>query len=165
VTQSFPEARVRQWAPVDHPTEAAEYAALEAAEWTEQREQWAETWRSKGEGTHQELDQTVISQCTARLPGGFPDDRDLDKLRKAVGYPVEIHNPQVDRVPGLPDELEVDGESIPVRRFEDDGGNTTGSEWIYSDDTGRRERRDTSSLSMEAPHVGAHGKGLKPPDY
>ncbi|MFB6171072.1 MAG: hypothetical protein ABEJ23_00960 [Haloarculaceae archaeon] len=61
-------------------------------------------------------------------------------------------------------ELAEDG-SVPVRKYTDEEGNVTGSEWIDSDDDGRRERRDTSNLTMQAPHHSPQGKDLKDPEY
>lgn len=114
----------------------------------------------------QELDKTIVSQCTARLLGGFEEENDLKKIRSSASYPVDVHNPQLNRVPNLPEELHhpEDG-PVPVRKYVDERGNTTGSEWIFSDDAGARERRDTSNLRMQAKHHGAQGKGLKKPDY
>lgn len=114
----------------------------------------------------QELDKTIVSQCTARLLGGFEEENDLKKIQKSISYPVDVHNPQLERVPGLPEELHhPEMGAVPVQKYVDEDGNTTGSEWIYSDDAGHRERRDTSNLRMQAPHHGAQGKGLKSPDY
>lgn len=114
----------------------------------------------------QKLDKDIVSQCTSRLLGGFEEENDLKKVRKEVGYPADVHNPQLDRVPGLPEELHHPEEGpVPVKKYVDEDGNTTGSEWIFSDDAGRRERRDTSTLQMTATHHGPQGKGLKSPDY
>lgn len=113
----------------------------------------------------QEIDETIISQCTTRLLGGFTSDRDRNKLSLAVDYPIDVHNPTTTRVPGLPQELHVDGEPLPVRRFENDAGDTVGSEWIFSNDRGELERRDTRNMRMQAPHYGPQGKDIKHPDY
>lgn len=114
----------------------------------------------------QELHKTVVSQCTGRLLGGFEEENDLGKIRSTVSYPADVHNPQLSRIPNLPEELHHPEEGpIPVQKYTDDEGNTVGSEWIYSDDSGVRERRDTRNLQMVAPHHGAQGKGLRDPDY
>lgn len=57
-----------------------------------------------------------------------------------------------------PDGLATDdGEAVSVRKWTDGTGHPVGSEWIYSDDSGTQERRDTRRLSMESQHVGAEG--------
>jgi len=113
-----------------------------------------------------ELDTTIVSQSTARLIGASDEENDLKKLRSTVSYPVEVHNPQVERVSGLPEELHHHEKGpVPVQRRTDDKGNLVGSEWIYSDDDGNRERRDTGNLQMKAPHYSPQGKDLNTPDY
>ncbi|WP_436924965.1 helicase HerA domain-containing protein [Halosimplex amylolyticum] len=109
------------------------------------------------------LDEDIISQCGERLLGGFTSDADLDKLRKVTEYPMDIHNPSAATQTAVPDELKVDGKGIPLRRFEDDNGNTTGSEWIFSDDYGEIERRDTSNVSMQSTHYGPEGQEIADP--
>lgn len=84
--------------------------------------------------------------------------------RASRSRPTSTSTTTATRVPGLPSELHADGESNSVRKFTEDG-KTVGSEWIYSDDTGTRERRDTRDLQMTAPHYGAQGMDLKEPEY
>lgn len=113
----------------------------------------------------QELRQTIISQCTAKLLGGFSDDRDLKKIGRAIDYPVDVHRPGGIPVPGLPESLHAPDEgAISVRKFTDDQEHVVGSEWIYSDDSGSRDRRDTREMNPTAPHYGAQGKQIKWPD-
>jgi hypothetical protein len=110
-----------------------------------------------------ELDETPIAQATERMVGGFSSDADLDKIGRVVDYPQEVHNPGVDHVHGLPEELHVDGKPIPVRQFKEDG-KTVGSEWVYSDLAGNRERRDTREWTMESTHHGPEGNTIKDPE-
>ncbi|MFU1780713.1 ATP-binding protein [Haloarcula japonica] len=111
-----------------------------------------------------EAEETVISQCQARLLGGFESSADLGKVDAITEYPTDVHNPQVTYVPNLPVRLEPRGRKEPhslQKHIED--GDTVGSEWIYSDNTGKRERRNTRGLaaSMQSTHYGKQGKGLK----
>jgi DNA helicase HerA-like ATPase len=114
----------------------------------------------------QELAKTPVSQCTARLLGGFEEENDLKKIRTTVSYPSDVHNPQLERVGTLPEDLHhpEDG-PVPVRKHTDDAGRTVGSEWIYSDNSGARDRRDTRQMKTQAPHYGAQGEGLDDPEY
>lgn len=109
------------------------------------------------------LEETVVSQADETLAGGFESSNDRAKLDPE--YPEAVHNPTADHVPGLPEALRVDGESIPLRLFEDDAGHTIGSEWIYSNSKGDRERRDTRDMSMESTHYGPEGNPIQDPDY
>ena len=107
----------------------------------------------------------VITQCQAAMLGGF--DGSLSRLSEAIEYPPEAHKPGGKRVPGLPESLHTElGESISVRKFEEDG-QITGSEWIYSDDSGERTRIDTTGLAdrMESEHIGQEGNPIHRPDY
>lgn len=119
-----------------------------------------------------EMEETVIAQCQSRLLGGFESSADLDKVARVVEYPEALHNPQAGRVQNSPEELQpVDdsgtqskGGLVPsLRKFEDDDGNTIGSEWIYSDNTGERRRVDTRGMfdSMTSTHYGAQGKQIR----
>lgn len=111
-----------------------------------------------------ELEETVLAQCQARVLGGFEGPGDLDKISPVIGYPAKLHNPQEGtlRAP-VPEELRVDGESIPLRKFEDEDGNTCGSEWVYSDNSGERRRIDTRGMfeDMQSEHYGLQGKEVK----
>lgn len=111
-----------------------------------------------------ELDSTVISQCTAWLLGGFTSDADLNKLKEPLEYAVQAHKVGGQHVPGLPEALHAPDEgAISVRKFTDDADHVVGSEWIYSDDSGTMERKDTSDLQMRSEHVGAQGKRIRMP--
>ena len=107
------------------------------------------------------LDETVGSQCDERLVGGFTSDRDREKIDPE--YPEDVHNPMAQSVPQLPENLRAGGESIPLRRFENEEGNTLGSEWIYSDNSGNMERRDTREKNMETTHYGPEGHPIHDP--
>lgn len=110
----------------------------------------------------QELHETVIAQCQSRMLGGFQSDRDLRKID--VEYPREVHRPGASELPYLPDALHApDAGPVPLRKFEDDHGDTVGSEWIYSDDSGTLERIDTRQVRMESTHYGRQGKPLRRP--
>jgi hypothetical protein len=104
-----------------------------------------------------ELDETIISQSGERLLGPFQSDADLSKVGRTVGYPKEVHNPQAGRIPTLPEELHAEKGPIPLRKFQ------VGSEWIYSDIAGNRERRDSREVEMKSEHVGAKGNGIVDP--
>lgn len=121
-----------------------------------------------------EMEETVISQCQARILGGFESSADLSKVAKIVEYPEKLHNPQAGKVQKAPEELQplddsgtqAKGGLVPaLRKFEDDEGNTIGSEWIYSDNSGDRRRLNTQHVTMESTHYGAQGKRLEPPEY
>ena len=108
-----------------------------------------------------ELEETVLAQTVARYLGGFESDNDLRKIRPITEYPEEVHRSGGHPVSGLPDSLEADGDAVSLRKWTDDRGRVTGSEWIYSDDSGTRERRDSSDLSPRCRHVGARGKPIR----
>lgn len=117
-----------------------------------------------------EIEETILAQCQARMLGGFESTGDLNKIARIIEYPEEVHNPQAGDVSHVPEELQapedgMGGLSTPLRKFEDDDGNTTGSEWIYSDNSGDRDRLDTSNLEMESTHYGAQGETLEAPNY
>jgi len=114
-----------------------------------------------------EFNETLLGNMMFYILGGYTSSGDLDKLKKVAEYPVKIHNPTVTSLPTLPDALQVDGESIPLRRFTEGEGEdekTVGSEWIYSDDTGDLRRIDTRRVAMEATHYGSEGMKLLPPE-
>lgn len=114
-----------------------------------------------------EMEETVISQWQAKLLGGFESSADLGKIGSIVEYPTSLHNPQAGDVHAAPEELCPDGSasgSVPaLRKFEDDDGNTIGSEWIYSDNSGDRRRIDTRGMfeNMASEHFGAQGKQIE----
>jgi len=110
------------------------------------------------------MEETVLSQCDEQVVGGFESNSDRNKLDPE--YPEELHNPVAEQIPALAEELRTDdGESIPLRKFEDDDGNTIGSEWVYADNTGEKERRDTRGMEMETTHYGKEGNPLHDPEY
>lgn len=113
----------------------------------------------------QMVDEDFVSQLTAWMLGGFGSDTDRNKLGGIVdGYPVEVHNPTADRVGNLPEELYVDGEALPVRKFKKND-QTIGSEWIYSNEAGELARYDTRHSTMESTHFGQSGNAIERPDY
>jgi len=94
--------------------------------------------------------------------GGFRSTQDLQKI-EAVEYPVEVHQTHSERVSRpLPDALQVDGENLTLRRFTEDDGHTTGSEWIYTDSTDLR-RIDTREWVLDSTHYGSDRKRIKQP--
>ncbi len=114
----------------------------------------------------QMIDEDFVSQLTAWMLGGFGSDNDRGKLGGIVdGYPVEVHNPTADRVPNLPEQLCVDGEALPVRKYKNDAGQTIGSEWIYSNEAGELDRYDTRYSTMQSTHYGQSGNAIERPDY
>jgi|GEM_PF-570049 len=111
-------------------------------------------------------EETVVSQCQARLLGGFESDADLSKVGGVIEYPEDLHNPQIrGEIHGVPDVLRPAGRETPVsvQKHENEQGDTIGSEWVYSDNTGERERRNTEGVAaeMESTHYGRQGKGIK----
>jgi len=110
-------------------------------------------------------EETVIAQCQARLLGGFESDADLRKVDGITEYPSDLHNPQVETVPGAPDALMPEGRDRPqsLQKQENDHGDTIGSEWVISDNSGERERQSTAGLAdeMASTHYGNQGKGIK----
>ncbi|GAA0276917.1 ATP-binding protein [Halobacterium noricense] len=120
-----------------------------------------------------EMDETVLAQMMFTILGGFTSSGDLAKVKSIVEYPKDLHNPQAGKVSHSPEELQrVDasgtkakGGYVPaLEKFTDDDGNTVGSEWIYADESGEMERKDTRNVSMESTHFGAQGKQLKSPE-
>ncbi|AXG09485.1 ATP-binding protein [Haloplanus rubicundus] len=109
----------------------------------------------------QEIDEAVISQNNANLLGGFGSNRDRGKLD--VEYPVEVHNPEADRVPNLPAELHhAEDGPVPLQKTEVNGV-VRSSEWIYSTDEGEMERLDSASINMMAEHYGGSDQKLEHP--
>ncbi|GAA0648726.1 ATP-binding protein [Salarchaeum japonicum] len=115
----------------------------------------------------QKLDEDYLSQCNEKILGGFTSERDRKKLD--VEYSVDVHNPErTAAIRGLPEELHADDDGpVPVRRWTNENGQTTGSEWIYSNDRGERQRLDTTGLPdrMETTHYGPEGQHLDMPEY
>ncbi|WP_256299922.1 hypothetical protein [Haloarchaeobius salinus] len=107
------------------------------------------------------IDKDVLSCCTASMLGGFRSTQDIEQL-DTVEYPTDVHKKDRDRVPGLPDELCVDGEPLALQRFTDDEGHTVGSEWIYTDGE-TLERLDSRDFEMESEHYGSDRKRIKHP--
>jgi len=111
-------------------------------------------------------EEDVISQCQGRVLGGFESTADLNKVEELVEYPADLHNPQISTLNRelIADELLPVGRTSPVslQKHKEDG-HLVGSEWIYSDDDGERERLDTRGLAaeMDSTHYGKEGKGLK----
>lgn len=105
------------------------------------------------------LDKTPVTQTDANLLGGFDGD-EITRVSDAIsGYPAEIHNPQANIE--APEDLRADDGTGPLRKFEDDEGNTIGSEWIYSDSSGERRRVDTRGMEMETTHYSPQGEPIK----
>ena len=106
------------------------------------------------------LDEDVVSQCDERIAGGLTSGRDRGKIDPE--YPEDVHNPQARSIGRLPEELRVDGENLALRRFEEDGS-TVGSEWVYSNNKGEMERRDTREMEMQTTHHGPEGHPIHDP--
>lgn len=118
-----------------------------------------------------EIDKTIVTQCQARMLGGFGSS-DIDHFKSAIEYPSDLHNPQKSPSRGhVPDELLPSDRKTPTslqkHTVEGDDGDpkTVGSEWIFSDDRGNRERVNTHGMTMVSTHYGSQGKDLKMPDY
>jgi len=114
-----------------------------------------------------EIDKTILTQCQARIFGAL-DGSDLDAVKPYIEYPEDLHNkgtsPPASRVP---DELLPPDRERPtsVQKHEDNEGNTIGSEWIYSDDDGKKHRVNTQNVTMNSTHYGSEGNDLHPPQY
>jgi hypothetical protein len=106
------------------------------------------------------LDATVSSQCDRKMLGGFISSNDIDRVDGIVQYPGKVHNPQLDTVRGLPDEL-LDGDGEPTTLSHTDPG----SEWIYSTRSGEYDRIDSSKLTMQSTHYGPEGSTLDKPTH
>lgn len=110
-------------------------------------------------------EEDVISQCMARLLGGFESTADLNKVEGITEYPEDVHNPQIRQIKHLPDALLPEGRDLPhsLQKHTNEDGDTVGSEWIFSDDEGNRDRRNTQGLadSMKSTHYGKQGKQIK----
>jgi len=105
------------------------------------------------------LDKTPVTQSDANLLGGFDGD-EISRVQDAVsGYPADLHDPQAG-VPA-PDDLRADDGADALRMFEDDAGNTVGSEWIYSDSSGERRRIDTRGMTVETTHYSPQGEPIE----
>lgn len=110
-----------------------------------------------------EVEETVLTQCQARLLGGL-NGSDLDKASRIIEYNEDVHNPENRTVSGLPAELEPEDRDKPQSlQLHKEGGSVVGSEWIYSDNTGDRERQDSRGLAgeMKSTHYGAEGKDIE----
>lgn len=108
------------------------------------------------------IEETILAQADERLLGAFTSDRDLSKIADVVDYPVNAHNPlaALDR---LPEPIRAaDAGAVPVRKFES-GGSTEGSEWIYSNDAGDLDRRDTRQVEGKTEHHGPEGREIYDP--
>lgn len=111
------------------------------------------------------VDKTVLSQCQSRFIGGFGGDgSDLDKVADIVGYTEDLHNPQSGKLTGIPEELHADDAgAVSLRLHTDDNDSTIGSDWIYSDNDGDRDRVDSRYVTMDSTHYGQEGNPLKIP--
>lgn len=111
-----------------------------------------------------EMDETVLAQMMFTILGGFTSSGDLSKVRSIIEYTADVHNPTLDAVDTLPDALLVEGEAVPLRKFTDDAGDTVGSEWVFADESGHVERKDTRNVAMQTTHYGAQGQHLTDPE-
>jgi len=104
------------------------------------------------------LDKTPVTQSDANVLGGFDGD-EISRVRDAVsGYPAHVHDPQADTA--VPGDLRAHDGADALRMFEDDDGNTIGSEWIYSDSSGERRRIDTRGMQVETTHYSPQGEPI-----
>lgn len=112
------------------------------------------------------LSKDVLTQADETIIGGFKEKTDRNAL--SVEYPVDVHNPALSTVSGLdsfPELMPKSGEPVPLRRFEDEDGSTIGSEWIYANDKGEVERRNTRDMEMESTHFAPEGFSIPDPTY
>jgi len=108
-----------------------------------------------------ELDETIIAQWDEQILGGFSSQNDLNQI--GVDYPADVHDVRAsERCPSLPAPIQADGENVALRKFEEDG-QTVGSEWIRSNDSGLLERVNTGDVAMSSTHYGTEGQTLVSP--
>ena len=107
------------------------------------------------------VDEDIVSQCDERIAGGFSSKNDRNKLDPE--YPEKVHKPEASSTATLPEPLQSDGQNIPLRRFKEDG-ETVGSEWVYSDNSGTMERRDTREMTMQTTHYSPEGHPIQDPN-
>lgn len=145
----------------------AHFVAPQRGSYPEEIEGLATTGRGEGVSSMwvtqrlAKLDETVVSQADMRILGAFTNKNDLGKIEGVVPYPVEVHNRTLEpaEIPRTPDEIT----DPPVSKFEQDG-QTVGSEWVWSDDSGTIRWVDTRNLSMDSTHYGPEGNSLTIPE-
>jgi hypothetical protein len=109
------------------------------------------------------IDKQVLGNATARFIGGFENHNDLSAAEDTLNYPAEAHNSGGQEVRGLPEQLHApDAGPISVRKWSEEQPDgsllVTGSEWIYSDESGAMKRlRSDEAYSPACDHVGASG--------
>jgi len=109
------------------------------------------------------LDETPISEMMMYLLGGFKSDSDVSKAGRNIGYSRTVHKVGEGNIGGLSQDLHApDSGPVPLRKFTENG-QVVGSEWIYSDDDGKRRRINTRDLDMESTHYGPESLSLSIP--
>lgn len=109
-----------------------------------------------------ELDETVLAQCDEQILGGFSSENDLGQI--GVDYPADVHDVRSQTsCPVLPESIRRNGENVVLEKFTDSDGNTVGSEWIRSNDSGLLERVNTGDVEMQSTHYGEQGQTLSSP--
>lgn len=146
----------------------AHLAAPQQGKYPEPTKKVATTGRGEGLGSLwvtqrvAELDETIISQWDESILGGFSSDNDLGQI--PVDYPQDVHDTRSQNgCPALPDALQVDGKNVALRKFTSDAGDTIGSEWIRSNDSGLLERVNTGDAPLHSKHYGQEGQTLTSP--
>ncbi|WBE14027.1 packaging ATPase [Saline Natrinema sp. J7-1 virus 1] len=160
----------------DHPKSSSLLAIDEAHAVAPQRGSYPEAIKKaakvgRGEGLStlwitqelQDIDNRIIGMWTDTILGGFRTEAALDAL--SIEYPAAIHNTNLkpSQCPSLPSELQVNGEDLPLRKFTDDAGDITGSEWVYALEGGEIERVNTANVTMHSHHYGNQGESLESP--
>jgi hypothetical protein len=108
------------------------------------------------------MEKTVVTQADETIVGGLMKSQDRKQID--AEYPERIHNPQAGEIARLPEELHADDGPHALRKFTEDGS-TVGSEWVYADDSGTLERRNTRGVSMDSTHYGPEGHDIPDPTY
>lgn len=160
----------------DHPNarsllaiDEAHVAARQRGKYPESIKKAAKVGRGEGLSTLwisqelQDLCNRIIGMWTDTILGGFRTDAALSAL--SIEYPVDIHNTNLkpSQCPRLPDELRVDGDDLPLRKFTDGAGNVVGSEWVHALEGGEIERVNTGDVPMASKHYGSQGHSLTSP--
>lgn len=113
-----------------------------------------------------QIDKDVSGNCNGRFIGGFEDAGTLSSISDVLPYPKELHSSGGQEVhANLSEDLcAADGRKISVRKWTDPDENgepqTVNSEWIYSDETGKVERKESNDYEAACDHVGASGKRI-----
>lgn len=111
----------------------------------------------------------MAGACMTTLLGGYNEQNDVDRLASITDYNEQVHKVGGVDLDSLPEDLRAedapnDGK-VSLRKFRDDQDRLVGSEWVYADDEGTLERRNSRNLEPEAEHYGNQGEPIRMPDF